>query len=69
MAILAKLLDMDFKIVLPSIYINVDIHINFGVNQTQISHSISKNTPKTHQSGHISKPHFAQKAYSSYIFQ
>ena len=46
MAILAKLLDMDFKFVLPSIYINFDIHTNFEVNQTQISHSISKNTTK-----------------------
>ena len=59
MAILAKLLDMDFKIVLPCIYINFDIPTNFEVNQTQIRHSIPKNTPKNHQSGHISKPHFA----------
>ena len=42
-AILAKLLDMDFKFVLPSIY---------------------NNTPKTHQSGHISKPHFAQVSFT-----
>ena len=48
MAILAKLLDMDFKFVLPSIYINFDIQTNFEVNQTQISHSIPKNTPKSH---------------------
>ena len=64
MAILAKLLDMDFKFVLPSIYINFDMHTNFEVNQTQISHSISKNTPKTHQSCHISKPHFAQVSFT-----
>ena len=46
MAILAKLLDMDFKFVLPSIYINFDIQTNFEVNQTQIGHSVPKNTPK-----------------------
>ena len=34
MAILAKLLDNDFKFVLPSIYINFDIHTNFEFNQT-----------------------------------
>ena len=36
MAILAKLLDMDFKFLLPSIHINFN-KINFEVNQTQIS--------------------------------
>ena len=36
MAILAKLLDMVFKFVLPSIYSNFDIQTNFEVNQTQI---------------------------------
>ena len=46
MAILGKLVDMDFKFVLPSIYINFDIQTNFKVNQTQIGHSIPKNTPK-----------------------
>ena len=46
MAILAKLLDMDFKFFLPSIYINVDIQTNFEVNKTQISHAIPKKTPK-----------------------
>ena len=46
MAILAKLLDMDFKFVLFLTYINFDIQTNFEVNQTQIGHSISKNTPK-----------------------
>ena len=61
MAILAKYLDMDFKFVLLSFYINFDIHTNFEVNLTQISHSISKNTPKTH---HISKPHFAQVSFT-----
>ena len=48
MAILAKLLDMDFKFVLPGIYINFDIKTKFEVNQTQRSHSIPKNTPKNH---------------------
>ena len=64
MASLANLLDMDFKFVLPSIYINFDTETNFEVNQTQISHSISKNTPKNHQSGHISKPHCAQVSFA-----
>ena len=64
MAILAKLLDMDFKFVFPSIYINFDIQTKFEVNQTQIDHSIPKYTPKTHQSGHISKPHFAQVSFT-----
>ena len=65
MAILANLLDMDFKFVFPlGIYINFDIQTNFEVNQTQIGHSIPKNTPKSHQSGHISKPHFAQVSFT-----
>ena len=55
MAILANLLDIDFKFVLLNIYINFDTQTNFEVNQTQSSHSIPKNTPKKHQSGHISK--------------
>ena len=42
MEILAKLLDMDVKFVLPYIYINYDIQTNFEVNQTQIGHSIPK---------------------------
>ena len=46
MAILAKLLDMEFKFVLPSIYINFEKQTNFEVNQTQIGHSIPKSTPK-----------------------
>ena len=45
-AILAKLLGMDFKFVLPNIYINYDIQTNFEVNQTQIGHSFPENTPK-----------------------
>ena len=49
---------------LPNIYINFDIPTNFKVNQTQIGHSIPKNTPKNHYSGHISKPHFAQVSFT-----
>ena len=55
---------MNFKFVLPIIYINFDIQTNFGVNQTQIGHYIPKKTPKTHQSGHISKPNFAQVSFT-----
>ena len=55
---------MDFKLVLPSIYINLDIQTKCEVNQTKIGHSIPKKTPKTHQSGHISKPHFAQVSFT-----
>ena len=62
MAILPRLVDMDFKFVLPSNYIKFDI--NFEVNQTEIGHSISKNTPKNYQNGHISKPHFAQVSFT-----
>ena len=36
----------------------------FGVNQTQIGYSIPIKTPKTHKSGHISKPHFAQVSFT-----
>ena len=64
MTILGKLVDMDFKFVLPVIYINFDIQTNFEVNQTQIGHSISKNTPYNHYNGHISKPHFAQVSFT-----
>ena len=64
MAILANLLDMDFKFVLPNIYINFNTQTNFEVNQTQISHSNPKNTPKNHLSGHILKPHFAQVLFT-----
>ena len=56
--------DMNFKFVLPSIYINFHIQTKFEVNQTQIGHSIPKNNPKTHQSGHISKPDFAQVSFN-----
>ena len=56
--------DINFKFVLPNIYINFDIQTKFEVNQTQTSHSIPKKTPKTHQSGHISRPHFAQVSFT-----
>ena len=46
MAILGKLVGMDFKFVLTSCYITFDIQTNFEVNETQIGHSIPKNTPK-----------------------
>ena len=55
---------MNLKSVLPEIYIYFDIQTKFKVNQTQIGHSIPKKTPKTHQSGHISKPHFAQVSFA-----
>ena len=58
MAILAKLLDMDFKFVLPCMYINFDTQTNFEVNQTQISHFIPKNNPKNQQCGHYLKTPF-----------
>ena len=64
MGILANLLDMDFKFVLPRIYMNVDTQTNFEVNKTQISHSIPKNAPKNDQVGHISKPHFGQVSFT-----
>ena len=37
---------MNFKFVLPFIYINFDMQTNFEVNQTQIGHYIPKKTPK-----------------------
>ena len=40
MASLAKLLDMDFKFVLPSIYINFDIQTNFEVNRYAKEHPV-----------------------------
>ena len=46
MAILAKLLDMDFKFVFSRIYINFDIQTKFEVDLTQIGHSISENSFK-----------------------
>ena len=64
MAILGKLVDMDFKFVLACIYINFDIQTNFEVNQTHIGHSIPKNTPKNHYNDHISKPHFTQVSFT-----
>ena len=48
MAILGKLVDIDFKFDLPNSYINFDIQTKFLVNQTQIGHYIPKNTPKNH---------------------
>ena len=38
--------DMDFKLVLPSIYINFDIQTKFEVNQTQIGYFIPKQLQK-----------------------
>ena len=50
-----------YGLVLPGSYINIDIQTNFEVNQTQIGHSISTNTPKiTICNGHISKPQRAR---------
>ena len=63
MAIFAKLLDMNFKFVLPGIYINFDIQINFEVNQTQIIYSIPKNTPKITKMA-ISQNPFLPKCHS-----
>ena len=37
---------MDFKLVLPRIYINFDIQTKFEVNQTQIGYSIPKKLQK-----------------------
>ena len=59
MAILAKLLDMDFKFVLPIIYINFDIQ----TNQTQIGHSIPKITLKVAKMA-ISQNPILPKCYS-----
>ena len=68
--LLGNLVDMDFKFVLPYIYINFDIQTNFAVNQTQFGHSIPKNTPKNQ---YLKTPFcqsvIHQKAYFSYIFQ
>ena len=57
--------DMNFKFVLPFIYINFDIQTKFEVNQTKIGHYILQNTPKTHQGSQISKPHFAQVLFTN----
>ena len=48
MAILGKLVDIDFKFVSPGSNINFDIQTIFEVNQTKIGLSIPKNTPKYH---------------------
>ena len=37
---------MDFKLVLPGIYINFNIQTKFKVNQIQIGHSITKKLQK-----------------------
>ena len=65
---------MDFKFVLPSIYINFDIQTKFEVNQTQIGYSIPKKNFKNSPKWPYLKTPFCpsvihQKAYSSYIFQ
>ena len=62
--LMANLLDVNFKFVFPNIYINFDIQTKFEVNQIKIGDSILHDTPKTHQSGHISKPHFAQVLFT-----
>ena len=64
---------MDFKLVLPSIYINFDIQTKFEVNQTQIGYSTQKNSKNSPKWPYL-KTQFCpsvihQKAYSSYIFQ
>ena len=64
MAILGKLVDMDFKFVLPGLCIKFDMQTNFEVNQTQSGHSIPKNTPNNHYNDHISKPHFAKVSFT-----
>ena len=48
----------------PSLLVNCYLEIKFEVNQTKIGHNILQNTPKTLQSGHISKPHFAQVSFT-----
>ena len=55
--------DMNFKFVLTSIHINVDIQTKFEVNQNQID-ILSQKTPKTHQSDHILKLHFSQVPFT-----
>ena len=63
---------MDFKLVLPSIYINFDIQTKFEVIQTQIGHSILKNSKNSPKWPYLKSPFcpsvIHQKAYSSYIF-
>ena len=64
---------MDFKLVLPSIYINFDAQTKFELNQTQIGHSIPKNSKNSPKWPYLKTPLcpsvIHQKAYSSYIFQ
>ena len=60
--------------VLPFIYINLDIQTKFEVNQTQIGHSIpkknlQKSTKMAISQNQILSKCLHQKAYSSYIFQ
>ena len=62
MAILAKFLDMDFKFVLPHIYINFHIQTNFEVNLTILSPKILQKIIKIAK--RISKPHFAQVSFT-----
>ena len=38
--------DIDFKFVLPPIYINFDVQTNFKVNQTQIVHAVPNKSLK-----------------------
>ena len=72
MATLGKLLDMDFKFVLPVSYNNCDIQTNFKVNNTQpgLSQKILKKSLKW---PYLKTPFcpsvIHEKAYSSYIFQ
>ena len=54
---------MDFKLVLPSIYINFDIQTKFEVNQTQIGYSISKKLQKLTKVA-ISQNHILPKCHS-----
>ena len=51
---------MNFKFVLPSIQINVDIQTKFEVNQTQIGHSMPKKLTKVaiSQNSILPKCHF-----------
>ena len=50
---------MDFKFVLPIIYINIEGQTQLEVNWTQIDHG-GRWPPKNHKNGHISKRHFRQ---------
>ena len=61
---MTKLCPIDGHFVRYGLQINFDIQTKFEGNQTKIGHYILENTPKTHQSGHISKPHFAQVSFT-----